>query len=141
MEACVTRIVAMLPLARAFALPKSARVSTAGAIRARYHGSTRRVLFKATSINLSQDARSTASEGESNCGSSHAPEYQRGTTGDQIAKPYPIAPTAVRFKAFAPLPPARSKSPRDGNLCPGASHRKNKNKKTEWKRPEIASIP
>ena len=47
-----------MPLALAFALLKSARVSTAGAIRARYHGSTRRVLFKATSVNLSQDARS-----------------------------------------------------------------------------------
>ena len=46
-----------MPLARAFALQKSARVSTAGAIRARYHGSSRRVLFKATSVNLSQDAR------------------------------------------------------------------------------------
>ena len=46
-----------MPLALAFALLKSARVSTAAAIRARYHGSTRRVLFKATSVNLSQDAR------------------------------------------------------------------------------------
>ena len=54
---CVTRIVAIVPLALAFAQPKSARVSTAGAIRARYQGSSRRVLFKATSINLSQDAR------------------------------------------------------------------------------------
>jgi hypothetical protein len=47
----------MVPVALAFALLKSARVRTAGAIRARYHGSTRRVLFKATSVNLSQDAR------------------------------------------------------------------------------------
>ena len=47
-----------MPVDLAFALLKSARVSTAGAIRARYQGSTRRVLFKATSVNLSQDARS-----------------------------------------------------------------------------------
>jgi hypothetical protein len=56
-EGCARRTVAIVPVARAFALLKSARVSTACAIRARYHGSTRRVLFKATSINLSQDAR------------------------------------------------------------------------------------
>jgi hypothetical protein len=82
----VTKIVAMVPLALAFALLKSARVSTAGAIRARYHGSTRRVVFKATSINLSQDARCTASEGESNRDSFLAPEYQRGTTGARQRK-------------------------------------------------------
>jgi alpha-glucosidase (family GH31 glycosyl hydrolase) len=103
-EVCVTRIVATVPLARAFAQPKSARVSTAGAIRARYHGSPRRVLFKATSINLSQDARCTASEGESNRRSCLAPEYQRGTTGDQTAKPSLIAPTAVRLSPNATLP-------------------------------------
>ena len=57
MEGCARSTVAIVPLALAFALLKSARVSTAGAIRARYHGSTHRVLFKATSINLSQDAR------------------------------------------------------------------------------------
>ena len=57
MEGCTRSAVAIVPLALAFALLKSARVSTAGAIRARYHGSTHRVLFKATSINLSQDAR------------------------------------------------------------------------------------
>src|SRR5882757_8451685 len=106
MECLVTRIVAIAPLALAFAQAKSARDSTAGAIRARYQGSSRRVLFKATSINLSQDARSTASEGESNRHSSHAPEYQRGTTGDKTAKPPPIAPTAVRFSLRSPLPTA-----------------------------------
>ena len=105
-EGRVTRIVAIVPLALAFAQLKSARVSTAGAIRARYHGSPRRVLFKATSINLSQDARCTASEGESNRRSCHAPEYQRGTTGDQTAKPPPIAPTAVRLSPNATLPTA-----------------------------------
>ena len=114
-EGCVTRIVAIVPLALAFAQLKSARVSTAGAIRARYHGSPRRVLFKATSINLSQDARSTASEGESNRHSCHAPEYQRGTTGDQTAKPPPIAPTAVRLSPTATLPTApRSGAPPTG---------------------------
>ena len=58
MEGCARRTVATVPVDLAFALLKSARVSTAGAIRARYQGSTRRVLFKATSVNLSQDARS-----------------------------------------------------------------------------------
>ncbi len=52
-----SRIVATVPLDRAFALLKSARVSTAGAIRARYHGTPRRVLFKASSVDLSKDAR------------------------------------------------------------------------------------
>jgi hypothetical protein len=56
-EGCVRRIVAIVPLALAFAQLKSARVITAGVIRTRYHGSPRRVFFKATSINLSQDAR------------------------------------------------------------------------------------
>jgi len=46
-----------VPVDFAFALLKSARVSTAGAIRARYHGTSRRVLFKASSVDLSQDAR------------------------------------------------------------------------------------
>ena len=46
-----------MPVDLAFALLKSARVSTAGAIRARYHGTPRRVLFKASSVDLSQDAR------------------------------------------------------------------------------------
>ena len=94
----MTRIVAIVPLALAFAQLKSARVSTAGAIRARYHGSPRRVLFKATSINLSQDARCTASEGESNRDSFLAPEYQRGRTGDETAKPCTIAPAPVRLE-------------------------------------------
>jgi hypothetical protein len=88
-ECCVSqsrRIVAIVPLALAFAQAKSARVSTAAAIRARYQGSPRRVLFKATSINLSQDARSRASERESNRHSSHAPEYQRGITGEKTPK-------------------------------------------------------
>src|SRR5271154_2739774 len=49
--------VAIGPVDLAFALLKSARVSTAGAIRARYHGTPRRVLFKASSVDLSQDAR------------------------------------------------------------------------------------
>jgi hypothetical protein len=49
--------VAIEPVDLAFALLKSARVSTAGAIRARYHGTPRRVLFKASSVDLSQDAR------------------------------------------------------------------------------------
>jgi len=70
--------VAIVPVDRAFALWKSTRVSTAGAIRARYHGTTRRVLFKASSVHLSKDARVTASEGESNRDSFQAPEYQRG---------------------------------------------------------------
>jgi hypothetical protein len=48
-EGCARRTVATVPVDLAFALLKSARVSTAGAIRARYQGSTRRVLFKATS--------------------------------------------------------------------------------------------
>ena len=48
---------AIVPVDFAFALLKSARVSTAGAIRARYHGTPRRVLFKASSVDLSQDAR------------------------------------------------------------------------------------
>jgi hypothetical protein len=56
-EGCARRIVAIVPVDPVFALLKSARVSTAGTIRARYHGSTRRVLFKASSVNLSQDAR------------------------------------------------------------------------------------
>ena len=38
------------PVDLAFALLKSARVSTAGAIRARYHGTPRRVLFKVSSV-------------------------------------------------------------------------------------------
>ena len=97
---------AIVPVDFAFALLKSARVSTAGAIRARYHGTSRRVLFKATSINLSQDARCTASEGESNCDSFHAPEYQRGRTVDKTANPCPLAPDAVRLRPFAALPPA-----------------------------------
>src|SRR5882757_5041353 len=107
-ECFVTRIVAIAPLALAFAQAKSARASTAGAIRARYQGSSRRVLFKATSINLSQDARSTASEGESNRHSSHAPEYQRGTTGDKAPKLPLIAPIAVRFSLRTTLPTAPS---------------------------------
>jgi len=56
-EGCTISIVAIVPLALALALLKSARVSTAGAIRARYHGTTRRVLFTVSSVNLSQDAR------------------------------------------------------------------------------------
>jgi hypothetical protein len=113
-ECFVTRIVATVPLALAFAQPKSARVSTAGAIRARYQGSSRRVLFKATSIDLSQDARSIASEGESNRHSFHAPEYQRGTTGDRTAKPPAIAPTAVRLSPYTTLPttPLTPRAPR-----------------------------
>jgi hypothetical protein len=50
-------MVAAVPLDRAFALLKSARVSTVGATRARYHSTPRRVLFKASSVDLSQDAR------------------------------------------------------------------------------------
>jgi hypothetical protein len=86
-EGCVRRIVAIVPVDLAFALLKSARVSTAGAIRARYHGSPRRVLFTASSGYLSQDARALASEGESNRDSFFAPEYQRGRRGDKTAKP------------------------------------------------------
>ena len=110
-ECFVTRIVAIVPLPRAFAQPKSARVSTAGAIRARYQGSSRKVLFKATSIDLSRDARFPASEGESNRHSSHAPEYQRGTTGDKTAKTPSIAPTAVRLGPCTPLLTAPPPSP------------------------------
>jgi hypothetical protein len=61
-EGCAGRVVAVMPVALApvalaFPSRKSARASTAGAIRARYHGSTRRVLFTASSVDLSQDAR------------------------------------------------------------------------------------
>lgn len=48
----------IVPVDRAFALLKSARASTAGAIGARNHGTTRRVIFKASSVDLSKDARS-----------------------------------------------------------------------------------
>jgi hypothetical protein len=104
--------VAIVPVALAFALLKSARVSTAGA-RARYHGSTRRVFSKASSVDLSQDARATASEGESNCDSCFVPEYQRGRAGDETAKPRPIALAAVRLRTNATLPPVWSV--RDGH--------------------------
>jgi hypothetical protein len=49
--------VAIVPVDLTFARLKSARVSTAGAVRARYHDTPRKVLFKASSIRLSQDAR------------------------------------------------------------------------------------
>jgi hypothetical protein len=100
-EGCVRRIVAIVPVDLAFALLKSARVSTAGAIRARYHGSPRRVLFTASSGYLSQDARPLASERESNCDSFFAPEYQRGRRGDKTAKPcrnYANCPCCCAFQ-------------------------------------------
>jgi hypothetical protein len=54
-EAFIQRMVAILPLALAFALLKSARVRRVGAMRARYHGSPSRVLFNASSDYLSQE--------------------------------------------------------------------------------------
>jgi hypothetical protein len=56
-EGCASRDVAIVPVDLAFDLLKSARVGTAGAVRARYHGSTSKVLFKASSVGLSQNAR------------------------------------------------------------------------------------
>jgi hypothetical protein len=99
------RIVATVPLDRALALLKSARVSTACVIRARYQGTPRRVLFKASSVNLSQDARMVRVKEKVIA----IVAKRQSTNGAEQRKSSKIEPICTRrsaFRALTTLPPA-----------------------------------
>src|ERR1700691_6586605 len=97
---------AIVPVDFAFALLKSARVSTAGAIRARYHGTPRRVLFKASSVDLSQDARAPRVKEKVIA----IVSVRQSTNGGEQRKSSETMPGCTHcsaFRPFATLPPAR----------------------------------